>query len=251
MSTDSAIWAESLSKVYRSGGTEVTVFTDLSLEVRAGERLAIIGESGAGKSTLMHLLGGLDRPSGGRIYYRNRDIVSLGDEDLADFRNREIGFVWQIPSLLPEFTAMENVMMPLLIRGLRPAEASRAAREGLREVGLRARELHRAGELSGGERQRVALARALASEPKVLLADEPTGSLDFRTGEMMIGLLNDLHAAHGLTSVFVTHNLGFAARCDRVLELRKGILHLPSAMELQETGVIGQDATRLGGGTYV
>lgn len=251
MSTDSAIRAESLSKGYRSGGTEVTVFTDLSLDVCAGERLAVIGESGAGKSTLMHLLGGLDRPSGGRIYYRNRDIVSLGDEDLADFRNREIGFVWQIPSLLPEFTAMENVMMPLLIRGVRPAEASRAAREGLREVGLRARESHRAGELSGGERQRVALARALASKPKVLLADEPTGSLDFRTGEMIIGLLNDLHAAHGLTSVFVTHNLGFAARCDRVLELRKGTLHLPSAMELQETGVIVQDATRLGGGTYV
>lgn len=251
MSTDSAIRAESLSKVYRSGGTEVTVFTDLALDVRACERLAVIGESGAGKSTLMHLLGGLDRPSGGRIYYGDRDIVSLGDEKLADFRNREIGFVWQIPSLLPEFTAMENVMMPLLIRGVRPAEASRAAGEGLREVGLRARESHRAGELSGGERQRVALARALASKPKVLLADEPTGSLDFRTGEMIIGLLNDLHAAHGLTSVFVTHNLGFAARCDRVLELRKGILHLPSAMELQETAVIMQDATRLGGGTYV
>ncbi len=251
MSTDSAIWAESLSKSYRSGGAEVIVFKHLALEVCRGERLAIIGESGAGKSTLMHLLGGLDKPSSGGIYYGRRDIVSLNDEELADFRNREIGFVWQIPSLLPEFTAMENVMMPLLIRGVRPEEASRTAREALREVGLRARESHRAGELSGGERQRVALARALAAQPRVLLADEPTGSLDFRTGEIIIGLLNDLHVAHGLTSVFVTHNLGFAARCDRVLELRKGALHTPSVMELQETGIVMQDATRLGGGTYV
>ena len=251
MSAESAIAADSLSKVYRSGGTEVVVFKDLSLEVRRGERLAIIGESGTGKSTLMHLLGGLDRPSGGKIYYESRDIVSLDDEALADFRNREIGFVWQLPSLLLEFSALENIMMPLLIRGVTPYEASRMAREGLREVGLRNRESHRAGELSGGERQRVAVARALAAQPRVLLADEPTGSLDFRTGEMIIGLLNDLHAAHGLTSVFVTHNLGFAARCDRVLELRGGALHTPSVMELQDAGVVMQDATRLGGGTYV
>ena len=251
MSAESAIWADSLSKTYCSGGAEVLVFKDLSLEVCRGERLAIIGESGAGKSTLMHLLGGLDRPSCGSIYYGGRNIVSLGDQELADFRNREIGFVWQIPSLLPEFTALENVMMPLLIRGVTSQEASRVAQERLHEVGLRTRESHRAGELSGGERQRVVLARALAAQPKVLLADEPTGSLDFRTGEMIIGLLNDLHVAHGLTSVFVTHNLGFAARCDRVLELRRGSLHTPSAIELQEAGVLIQDATRLGGGTYV
>lgn len=251
MSTDDAIRVEYLSKIYCSGSAEVVVFNDLSLEVCAGERLAIIGESGAGKSTLMHLLGGLDRPSGGRIYFGDCEIVSLREEALADFRNRKIGFVWQNPSLLPEFSALENVMMPLLIRGERPEVARRTAHDRLAEVGLRNRESHRAGELSGGERQRVGLARALAASPKVLLADEPTGSLDFRTGEMIIDLLSKLHETHGLTSVFVTHNLGFASRCDRVLELKKGALHTLSVMELQDAGVLAQDATRLDGGTYV
>jgi lipoprotein-releasing system ATP-binding protein len=251
LSTEDAIRVECLSKIYRSGNAEVVVFNDLSLEVSRGQRLAVIGESGAGKSTLLHLLGGLDRPSAGRIYYGDREITSLRDEWMADFRNREIGFVWQNPSLLPEFTALENVTMPLLIRGTQPEIARRAAHERLAEVGLRNRESHRAGELSGGERQRVGLARALAAGPKVLLADEPTGSLDFRTGEMIIDLLSELHEAHGLTSVFVTHNLGFASRCDRVLELKKGALHPLSVMELQEAGVLVQDATRLDGGTYV
>ena len=250
MSTQSAIRAESLAKVYRSGGADVIVFNELELDVCQGERLAIIGESGSGKSTLLHLLGGLDKPTAGRIFYQGQDIVNLSDRSLSDFRNRTLGFVWQNPSLLPEFTALENVMMPLLIRGEAPGKAEKLAMERLREVGLTTRQHHRAGELSGGEQQRVALARALAAEPKVLLTDEPTGSLDFRTGELIIGLLNDLHVAHGLTSVFVTHNLSFAARCDRVLELKKGFLQTPSAMELQETGVV-RDATRLGGGTYV
>jgi len=226
------------------------VFDDLSLQVPKGERLAIIGESGAGKSTLLHLLGGLEKPCGGRIHFGDRELGSLGDRDLADFRNRELGFVWQNPSLLPEFSALENVMMPLLIRGVHPEEAKAAARENLGEVGLSKRESHRAGELSGGEQQRVALARALVGKPNVLLADEPTGSLDFRTGEIIISLLADLHQAHHLTSVFVTHNLSFAKRCDRVLELGKGGLHSPLAMEMQAAGVV-QDATRLGGGTYV
>jgi lipoprotein-releasing system ATP-binding protein len=250
LSDELAIRAESLRKTYRSGQGEILVFDDLSLEVARTERLAIIGESGAGKSTLLHLLGGLDRASGGRIYYGDRDISALGDDALARFRNREIGFVWQNPSLLPEFTAVENVMMPLLIRGLSPDEATQEARERLREVGLSARQSHRAGELSGGEQQRVAVARALSTKPNVLLADEPTGNLDFRTGDNIISLLTDLHNLHGLTSVFVTHNLSFADRCDRVLELRKGTLHAPLAMELREAGV-KQDATRLDGGTYV
>ncbi|HZQ51010.1 MAG TPA: ABC transporter ATP-binding protein [Bryobacteraceae bacterium] len=250
MSTHCAIQADCLSKIYRSGGAELVVFDNLSLQVQQGERVAVVGESGAGKSTLLHLLGGLDRPSSGRIYFGGRDIVGLSDRHLAEFRNRELGFVWQNPSLLPEFTALENVMMPLLIRGMAPEEAARRARARLAETGLGARETHRSGELSGGEQQRVALARALAAEPKVLLADEPTGNLDFRTGEKIINLLSDLHAAHGLTSVFVTHNLSFARRCDRVLELRKGVLHTLSAIELQEAGVV-QDATRLDGGTYV
>jgi lipoprotein-releasing system ATP-binding protein len=255
LEVESAIRAKSLSKTYRSGAAELVVFQDLSLAVSQGERLAIMGQSGAGKSTLLHLLGGLDRPSGGEVIFGNRDIVSLGEQELASFRNREIGFVWQNPSLLAEFTALENVMMPLLIRGRQRGEeprgeAARLAEERLAEVGLAARAWHRAGELSGGEQQRVALARALVTSPKVLLADEPTGNLDFRTGETIIGLLNELHAAHGLTSVVVTHNLSFASRCDRVLELKKGGLYPVTRLELQEAGVV-QDATRLDGGTYV
>ncbi|MBV9154877.1 MAG: ABC transporter ATP-binding protein [Acidobacteriaceae bacterium] len=250
MSTEGAIRADSLTKTYCSGGAEVVVFRNLSLRIERGERLAIIGESGAGKSTLLHLLGGLDRPSSGRIYFGDSNIVAFTEQELSDFRNRELGFVWQNPFLLPEFTALENVMMPLLIRGVEPDKAAKSARARLEEVGLRSRESHRSGELSGGEQQRVALARALVGEPGVLLADEPTGNLDFRTGEMIIALLAEMHEAHGLTSVFVTHNIAFATRCDRVLELRKGILQTPSELELQEAGML-QDATRLDGGAYV
>lgn len=226
------------------------VFEDLTLDVRRGERVAIIGASGAGKSTLLHLLGCLDRPSKGKIYFGQQDISGLSERDLADFRNKTLGFVWQNPSLLPEFTALENVTMPLLIRGVRPEEAGQAARRKLDEVGLRARETHRAGELSGGEQQRVSLARALAGEPQVLLADEPTGNLDHRTGELILGLLTDLHRTHDLTSIFVTHNLSFAERCDRVLELKKGRLSSPEFPGLQPAGV-ARDATRLDGGDYV
>jgi lipoprotein-releasing system ATP-binding protein len=194
---------------------------------------------------------GLEKPSRGKIFFRGRDIVSLGEQELAEFRNREVGFVWQNPSLLPDFSALENVMMPLLIRGVPSAAASQTARSRLEEVGLAARASHRAGELSGGEQQRVALARALAHGPTVLLADEPTGNLDFRTGETIVNLLKDVHAAHGLTSVFVTHNISFASRCDRVLELRKGALHSLSGLELVQEARLVQDATRLDGGTYV
>ena len=250
MSTDSAIRAESLAKIYRSGGSDLVVFEDLTLDVRRGERVAIIGASGAGKSTLLHLLGCLDRPSKRKIYFGQQDTSGLSERDLADFRNKTLGFVWQNPSLLPEFTALENVTMPLLIRGVRPEEAGQAARRKLDEVGLRARETHRAGELSGGEQQRVSLARALAGEPQVLLADEPTGNLDHRTGELILGLLTDLHRTHDLTSIFVTHNLSFAERCDRVLELKKGRLSSPEFPGLQPAGV-ARDATRLDGGDYV
>ena len=219
-----AVRAEHLSKVYRSGDTDLVVFANIDLEVYRGERLALVGESGAGKSTLLHLLGGLDRPSSGTIYYGTRDISGLADSELADFRNREIGFVWQIHYLLPEFTALENVMMPLLIRGIPHGRAASDSLARLDEVGLRARATHRAGELSGGEQQRVVLARALVGTPSFLLADEPTGNLDFRTGEMIFELLERLHRSHQLTSVFVTHNLSFARRCDRVLKLESGCL---------------------------
>lgn len=250
MSINSRIRAESLGKRYRSGNTELTVLDDLWLDVREGERLAIIGSSGAGKSTLLHLLGGLDRPSSGRIYFGHQDIASFSEAALADFRNRELGFLWQNPSLLPEFSALENVMMPRLIRGERREQAAEQARARLDEVGLQTRELHRAGELSGGEQQRVALARALVGNPRVLLADEPTGSLDQRTGEMIFSLLTDLHHSHGLTSVFVTHNLRFASKCDQILELRNGRLETPVGGDWEPTGVI-RDATRLDGGNYV
>jgi lipoprotein-releasing system ATP-binding protein len=216
--------AVDLTKTYRSGANDLVVLDRLSFEVTQGERLALVGESGAGKSTLLHLLGGLDSPTTGTIYYKSKDISGLGDSDLADFRNREVGFVWQIHYLLPEFTALENVMMPLLIRGGSHAEAASASRARLEEVGLATRTGHRAGELSGGEQQRVALARALVANPSVLLADEPTGNLDFRTGEMIFDLLTDLHRSHQLTSIFVTHNLSFAQRCDRVLRLEGGAL---------------------------
>ncbi len=216
------IRTERLTKSYRSGDIDLVVLRELNLEVRAGERVAVVGESGSGKSTLLHLLGGLDRPSSGTIYFGERDIFSLTDSERADFRNREIGFVWQIQSLLPEFTALENVGMPLWIRGLDRSEASRRARASLDEVGLGSRASHRAGELSGGEQQRVALARALAVRPRVLLADEPTGNLDHKTGEMIIGMLEELHRTHRLTSVIVTHNVPFARRSDRLWELSAG-----------------------------
>jgi len=219
-----AIRAVGLTKVYRSGDGNLVVFSDLNLAVARGEKLALVGESGSGKSTLLHLLGGLDRPTEGAIYFGQNDICQLSGNELAEFRNRELGFVWQIHSLLAEFTALENVMMPLLIRGQSREEAQPVSLSRLEEVGLRNRATHRAGELSGGEQQRVVLARALVGNPGVLLADEPTGSLDFRSGEMIMDLLDDLHRSRRLTSIHVTHNLNFARRADRVVTLAQGQL---------------------------
>jgi lipoprotein-releasing system ATP-binding protein len=218
------IRARSLAKIYRSGDSDLVIFSGLDLDVERGEMLALVGESGAGKSTLLHLLGCLDRPSKGTIYYGGTAISGLTDSAQADFRNREIGFVWQVHYLLPEFTALENVMMPLLIRGCPHPQAASESLARLEEVGLGSRVSHRSGELSGGEQQRVVLARALVGRPSVLLADEPTGNLDFRTGEMVFDLLAGLHRSHQLTSVFVTHNLSFAQRCDRIVSLQNGSL---------------------------
>lgn len=201
----------------------------MHLEINQGERLALVGESGAGKSTLLHLLSGLDRPSKGKIYFGQREITCLGTGELAEFRNREIGFVWQIHYLLPEFTALENVMMPLLMRGIQSREECEAfAETRLQEVGLRERAHHRSGELSGGEQQRVVLARALVTKPKFLFADEPTGNLDERTAEMITALLAELHSSNALTSVYVTHNPRFANQCDRVIRLEAGKLQSDS-----------------------
>ena len=219
-----AIQAIDLSKVYRSGQSELVIFSGLNLEIAEGEQVALVGESGAGKSTLLHMLGGLDTPTNGAIYFGQNNICRLPADELAKFRNRELGFVWQIQSLLGEFTAAENVMMPLLIRGLAREDAEKVALARLDEVGLRNRAEHRAGELSGGEQQRIVLARALAGDPKVLLADEPTGNLDFRTGEMIMDLLQELHRSRRLTSVHVTHNMNFARRADRTLTLEQGQL---------------------------
>jgi lipoprotein-releasing system ATP-binding protein len=215
---------EKLAKVYRSGDKDLVIFRDLELRVSEGEQVAIIGESGAGKSTLLHLIGGLDKPSAGAIYYKNRNIIELAEPDLSDYRNREIGFVWQMHHLLPEFTAAENVSLPLRIRGESGAKASVVAQASLEEVGLGNRAHHRAGELSGGEQQRVAIARSLAGNPSLLLADEPTGNLDEGTGQMIFDLLAGIRKRRGLTEVLVTHNLQFARRCDRVLRLKGGAL---------------------------
>ncbi len=213
---------EGLTKVFRSGTTDLVLFENLSFRVRKGEMLAIVGESGAGKSTLLHILGALDRPSEGDVYCATLRLRALSDEAAADFRNREIGYVWQFHYLLPEFTALENVAMPLLLRGGRRREAEAEAQRWLREVGLEARAHHRPGELSGGEQQRVALARALITRPQLLLADEPTGDLDNRTAEAVFALIARLHRDYGLTSLIATHNLAFARRCDRVLRLHRG-----------------------------
>lgn len=219
---DPAIRTVALSKRYRSGDALLTVFENLDLTVETGERLAIIGESGAGKSSLLQVLGGLDRPSGGTVYFGRKDISALPERELAAFRNQEIGFVWQTHYLLPEFTALENVMMPLLIQGTSRREATPKALAGLEEVGLAQRASHRAGELSGGEQQRVVIARALVNRPQVLLADEPTGNLDEKTGERIMDLIDDLQRARQLTSVLVTHNIRFAQRCDRILKMGAG-----------------------------
>ncbi len=213
---------EGLKKVFRSGKSDLVLFENLSFEVKQGEMVAIVGESGAGKSTLLHILSALDQASAGDVYCANLLVNSLSHDEAADFRNRETGFVWQFHYLLPEFTAAENVAMPLLMRGRTWQQVESEALRWLREVGLEQRAHHRSGELSGGEQQRVALARALITGPKLLLADEPTGDLDGHTAETVFALLARLHREHQLTSLIATHNLSFARRCQRVLRLQRG-----------------------------
>ena len=218
------IRVEGLRKSYRTARGELILFEDLDLEVEAGEMVAIVGQSGAGKSTLLHILGALDAPSAGTVYCASTNVASLSPREAAAFRNREIGYVWQFHYLLPEFTALENVAMPLLARGMRQQEAMKIAANWLREVDLEDRGTHRPGELSGGEQQRVALARALVCSPRLLLADEPTGDLDGTTAGRVFELIGRLHASHGLTSILVTHNLELAQRCTRILRLADGRL---------------------------
>ncbi len=211
-----------LAKEYVTGRGRLVLFENLNFGVHQGDLLAIVGESGAGKSTLLHILAALDSPSAGDVYCASTQLKLLSPRQAATFRNHEVGYVWQFHYLLPEFSALENVAMPLLARGEPRGKAMKTAETWLQEVELQDRATHRAGELSGGEQQRVSLARALVTGPKLLLADEPTGDLDGRTADVVFSLIERLHHNHSLTSLIVTHNLGLARRCSRVLRLEKG-----------------------------
>jgi lipoprotein-releasing system ATP-binding protein len=216
--------ARELRKVYGSGAARLTVLAGVNLAAAEGEMVAIVGPSGAGKSTLLHLLAALDTPTSGTVYFDSNALGSLSEAGLATFRNRALGFVWQQHHLLSDFTAAENVAMPLLIRRVGRGEALAEAEQWLAQVGLGPQARQRAGELSGGEQQRVAIARALVTRPVVLLADEPTGDLDEQNAEAVFELMQRLHRTHRLTSLLATHNTALAQRCDRILRLEHGVL---------------------------
>ena len=217
----SFLQAHGLSKTYRNAEVPVEVFENLNLDVERGEMLAIVGPSGIGKSTLLHLLGGLDTADSGQIRVSDTELTSMSNDELARFRNRNVGFVFQFHHLLPEFTAAENVAMPGWIGRIDRAEALRKAEALLSELGLASRGRHYPNQLSGGEQQRVAIARALLADPLLFLADEPTGNLDLETSERVFELMRECHSKRGLTSVIVTHNPDLAARCDRVFEMKQ------------------------------
>ncbi|MDP2922039.1 MAG: ABC transporter ATP-binding protein [Candidatus Omnitrophota bacterium] len=214
--------ADNIHKIYKDGKKELHVLKGVSLELRKDEIIAIVGPSGAGKSTLLHILGGIDKPSSGKVFLDNSDFYSMDDARRARFRNQKIGFVFQFYHLLPEFTALENVMLPAMIRG----EAKKASRNRaeilLEDVGLAKRAHHRPGELSGGEQQRVAIARALANNPKALLCDEPTGNLDSEMGQEILGILFGLNKKHKTAIIIVTHDKEIAKKADKIVEMKDG-----------------------------
>lgn len=225
---EAVIRAKGLTKTFRTGEQKLTIFAGLTFQIEPGRSVALVGESGAGKSTLLHILGALEKPTAGDVYFQGTALGALGESQLADYRNRDIGYVWQNCHLLPEFTALENVAMPLRIRGVPERLSQEAATKWLERVGLAERATHQSGELSGGEQQRVAIARALVSKPKLLLADEPTGNLDERTGESVMRLLLMLVREEGLAILVATHNQAFAALCDRVFRFEHGRLRQSS-----------------------
>jgi lipoprotein-releasing system ATP-binding protein len=228
------VHALSITKVFGDGTHAIELFRDLDLVIRRGERLAIVGASGVGKSTLLHILGTLEKPTTGKVLYGGQDIFLWDEKDLAQFRNRQIGFVFQFHYLLPEFNALENVMMPGIIAGLSQREVKALAVSLLEKLGLTDRLHHRVGELSGGEQQRVAVARALILRPKIFLADEPSGNLDSRTGRTLHELLVTLNEELSLTMVVVTHNQELAAMMHRTLRLADGQLRPAPSISMQD-----------------
>lgn len=239
--------AVGLRKVFRSGGAEVTALAGIDFEVAQGEMVALVGPSGAGKSTLLHLLAALDTPTSGTVYFDGNSFGAFTERGLEEFRRCAVGFLWQRHQLLADFTAAENIAMPLLIRGVAREQALATAQEWLAEVGLEERARHRAGELSGGEQQRVAIARALVNQPKVLLADEPTGDLDERNTESIFELMQRLHRSRRLTSILATHNLSLARRTNRVLCLEHGAF-APTEGALAGRAAAGNHQTQGGRG---
>lgn len=223
--SDILMCANNISKTYTSGVSVLTVLKNVSLTINTGEFVALTGASGVGKSTLLHILGGLDRASDGDVLYRNRSLANQTDSELADFRNREIGFVFQFHHLLPEFTAAENVAMPLLIRRMTKSKALNAADNFLEQVGLADRSSHKPGQLSGGEQQRVALARAMITNPSLILADEPTGNLDEDTALKVFNIMSDLNVRYSVAFLIATHNLDLARSAHRWLQLGDGRIH--------------------------
>jgi len=231
-----AVEAVGVIRTYQLEGVAIEALRGVTLSIEPGEYAAIIGPSGSGKSTLMHLLGCLDRPTGGTLSVGGRDIVSLADGELAELRNQTIGFVFQAFQLLSRTTAVENVALPLVYRGVRRAQRRRRAVEALEAVGMGHRLTHRPGQLSGGEQQRVAIARALVGDPQVLLADEPTGNLDTRSGEEVMAILDRLNAERGVAVVLVTHEADIASRARRLIRMRDGLIESDSAAVREATG---------------